>query len=250
MQATAELLRSVSKESFERSRQLFEQAVRIDPASPRGLSGVVLANANLVVWEWADDRARAIARAEQALAQLDPIAPDLLITKIAHAGMAHIRRDWPGVLAIGDRLVAHYPNEPVSHHHRCSALLRLARFEDSIAACERALRISPRDSRVATWQGLIGFGEFQLGRYAAAERQLRQSVLANPRVPFYGIVLAAAIAEQGRLDEARQVMQETTTRHPAFRQSNITGFWTAPDPRFLAGRDRLVARAGELGLPP
>ena len=54
---------------------------------------------------------------------------------------------------------------------------------DSIEACRRAMRISPRDSRLSVWQGLIGFNHFQLGRYAAAEQALRESVAANPRVP-------------------------------------------------------------------
>ena len=40
---------------------------------------------------------------------------------------------------------------------------------------QRALRISPRDSRVTAWQGLMGFNQFQLGRYAQAEQALRAS---------------------------------------------------------------------------
>jgi len=250
MQGIAELLRSVSREGWERSLQLFEEAVRIDPRSRRGLGGVSLASANLVLWDWTDDRASAIARAEQALAQLDLIAPDLLITRLAHASIAHLHRDYAGLLLIGDQLVAHYPNEPTAHHHRCSALLRLGRFDESIAACARATRISPRDSRVSVWQGLSGFNLFQLGRHAEAEQVLRQSVQANPRVPFYAVVLAVAVAEQGRRDEAAKLLAETRGRHPKFSQAWITNYWVAPDARFIAGRDRIVALAGELGLPP
>lgn len=250
MQGIAELLRGVSRHNFERSRDLCEQAVALDPASRRGLGGVALANTNLVLWQWADDPQAATARAAQALAQLDMVAPEALITKLAHASMAQVRRDWSGVLAIGDRLAALHPNEPTSHHHRCSALLRLGRFQDSIDACARAQRISPRDSRVPTWQGLIGFNEYQLGRHAAAEQVLRESVLANPRVPFYSVVLAVAIDAQGRRDEALQVMRDVTARHPSFRVATLLAHWTEADPRFTAGRDRLVRSAAELGLAP
>jgi len=250
MQGMAELLRGVSRENWERARDLFERAVAIDPGSRRGLAGVALSNTNLVIWQWTDDRARAVARAEQALTQLDLIAPDLLMTRLAHASMAHVRGDWHAAAAIGDQLVRHHPNEPTAHHHRCSSLLRLGRFEDSIAACQRAMRISPRDSRMSVWQGLTGFNQFQLGRHAEAERSLRDSTTSNPRVPFYFVVMAVAIAEQGRRDEAVAVMQDATARHPDYRRSSITDFWVAPDPRFVAGRDRLIARAAELGLPP
>lgn len=250
MQGIAELLRNVSRESWERALQLFEEAVRIDPRSRRGLGGVALASANLVMWDWTDDRAAAIARAEQALAQLELVAPDLLITRLARASVAHLHRDYPGLLVIGDELAAQFPNEPTSYHHRCSALLRLGRFEESLAACARATRISPRDSRVPVWQGMSGFNLFQLGRHAEAEQALRQSVLGNPRVPFYGVVLAAAVAEQGRRDEAAKLLAETLARHPKFNQAWITNYWVAPDARFVAGRERIVAIAGELGLPP
>jgi TolB-like protein/DNA-binding winged helix-turn-helix (wHTH) protein/Flp pilus assembly protein TadD len=250
LQGIAELLRSVSKPHFERARELFEQAVALDPNSRRGLGGVALANANLVMWEWADDPRAATARAQQALARLDVVAPEALITKLSHASMAMIRRDWSGHLAIGDRLAALYPNEPTSHHHRCSALLRLARFQDSIDACRRAMRISPRDSRVPTWQGLIGFNEFQLGRHAAAESVLRDSVTANPRVPFYSVVLAAAIAEQGRRDEAAAVVRDVAARHPTYRAGTLVNYWVATEARFIAGRDRIARIAAELGLPP
>jgi len=250
MQGTAELLRSVSREGWERSLRLFEEAVRLDPGSRRGLAGVTLANANLVLWDWTDDRAAAIARAEQALAQLGLIAPDMLITRLAHASVAHLHRDYPGLLVIGDQLAAQFPNEPTSHHHRCSALLRLGRFDESIAACARAMRISPRDSRVSVWQGLSGFNQLQLGRHADAEQSLRQSVLANSRVPFYGVVLAVAVAEQGRSAEAAGLLAETLARHPKFNQAFIRDYWVAPDPRFIAGRDRLIAVAAGLGLAP
>lgn len=250
MEGMAELLRTVSRDGWERAARLFDTALAIDPDCVRCLAGASLTHSNLVLWDWAADRAASIARAEQALARLDRLAPDLLLAKLAHASLANVHRDWTGLLAAGDALVAHFPNEPAAHHHRCSALLRLGRFDDSIAACERAQGISPRDSRVATWQGLIGFNHFQLGRHAAAEHSLRASVLANPRVPFYAVVLAAALVEQGRHDEASRVLAEATARHPTFRQSWITGYWVATDPRFLAGRDRIVALAGDLGLPP
>jgi TolB-like protein/tetratricopeptide (TPR) repeat protein len=249
MQGMAELLRGVTRENWERSRRLFEQAVALDPASRRGLAGVTLSNVNLVLWLWSDDPARDVARAGQALAQLDLIAPDLLMTRLAHASMAYTRHDWEGLAAISEQLVRHHPNEPTAYHHRCGGLLRLARFEEAIVACHRAIRISPRDSRVPTWQGLMGFNQFQLGRYAEAEQTLRASTTGNPRVPFYFVLLAAALAEQERRDEAARVMQEAMTRHPDFRRSTISGYWVGTDPRFLAGRDRIIARASELGLP-
>lgn len=250
LKGMAELLRSVSREHWESARLIFERGLALDADCLRCLAGVSLANTNLALWEWADDRAAAINRAEATLARLDQLAPDMMLAQLAHASLTNLRHDWAGLLAVGDRMAQAYPYEPSVHNHRCSALLRLGRFDESIAACATALRISPRDTRVPTWQGLSGFNEFQRGNFAAAEQASRASVSANPRVPFYGVVLAAAIAAQGRRDEAAKVLGETMARHPTFSRSRITDYWVATDTRFLAGRDRIVALAGELGLPP
>jgi hypothetical protein len=61
-------------------------------------------------------------------------------------------------------------------------------------------------------------------------------------------VLAAALAEQGRRDEAVAVIDDVKQRHPAYRAGSLVDYWVASDPRFISGRDRIARRATELGL--
>jgi hypothetical protein len=68
-------------------------------------------------------------------------------------------------------------------------------------------------------------------------------------VPFYAVLLAAALTEEGRREEAEQVIADLRTRHPTFESSAIPRIWPATEPSFVAGRDRIAARARELGLP-
>ncbi len=250
LQGMGEMLRSVARENWEAASRTFEAGIALDPDCVRCLGGLSLAQGALVHWEWAADRASAIAKSRAALARLKQLAPQRQLTQMAAWNLTLIDHDWASAMAISDRLAEHYPNEPASHHYRCSSLLRLGRFDDSIAACERALSISPRDSRVSVWQGLIGFNQFLLGRYAQAEQATRASVLANPRVPFYSAVLAASLAELGRRDEAAAVLREAAQRHPDYRAARITNYWVGTEPRFVAGRERMVARVVELGLAP
>lgn len=249
MQGFGVLLKSLGPENFERARQLFEQALVIDPQSIRGLAGASLTNSMGVIFNWASDRPEAARRAEETLARLEAIDPNAHLALLARASLTNMHSDWPGLYAVSTTLLAHFPNDPTSHHHRCSSLLRLGGFADAIPACERALKISPRDSRAPIWNGLIGMNEYMLGHYEAAAARARVMVTGNQRVPFYFLLLAAALAESGQRDEAQRIVTEFRQRHPDFDSYTIAKNWPATDPRFIAGRERIAARARELGLP-
>jgi tetratricopeptide (TPR) repeat protein len=153
------------------------------------------------------------------------------------------------LLAQSDTLIERFPNDPTSHHHRCASLLRLGRFEESIPACERAIRISPRDSRAPIWNGLIGMDEFMRARYEAAAERTLIAVNGNPRVDFYKLLLVASLAQLGRRDEALQRLAEFRIQHPNFDSAQIAARWPGTQPDFVAGRERIAATVRALGLP-
>lgn len=249
MQGFGVYLRGVGPDHFVQALDLFEQALAKDPDSRRALAGVSMSHGMSLLFGWAPDRAAAAARAEQALARLESLDPRGHLTLLSRATLTNYRNDWTGLLALGDTLVREFPNEPSSHHNRCSALLRLARFDESILACERALRISPRDSRAPTWNGLIGMSEYMRGRPAAAAERARAMVLGNPRVPFYSLLLAAALMDSGREAEARQTIDLMRERHPNFTTASAVQLWPSGDAAFIAGRDRILVQARALGVP-
>ena len=174
----------------------------------RGLAGLSMSYTMSAIFRWAPDAAVAQREAEAALARLEAVDPDRHLTLLARAGLLNLRGEWPALLAMANTLVERFPNEPTSHHHLCASLLRLARFEESIQACERALHMSPRDSRAPIWNGLIGMDEFMRGRYDSAAERARVAVHGNPRIDFYKLLLVASLAQQGRREEALQRLAE------------------------------------------
>lgn len=249
MHGFAIFLRDVGPEGFAKARELFEQALARDPQSVRALGGVSLSNTMSVIFAFAPDPPAALRRAEQTLAQLEQVAPNHQLTWYARAALVYPRADWPTLLAVSEQTVARFPNDPTSHHHRCSALLRLARPDESIAACQQALRISPLDSRAPIWHGLIGFNHFIAGRYAPAAEHAQRMVSANRRLPFYSLLLAGALARDGRVAEARRWLTEFRQRPDALDSTGVVKMWPGEEPGFVTGRNTLVATLRELGLP-
>ena len=251
MRGWSVFLKSVGPESFEQSRQLFEQALARDPRSLRALAGVSLTNSMSVSFSYTTDREGAMRRSQEALARLEAIDPLAHLTLVSRASVRLSDSDWAGQFAVGEELVRHFPNDPTSYHHRCSSMLRLGRFDEAILACDRAIRISPQESRTPIWHGLAGMNEFMRGNYAAAVERARVPATANTKLTFYPLLLAAALAHDGRRDEARQVVEEFKRRNPGFDGTRAANLWSVAnaDPKFVAGRDRIVATVRELGLP-
>lgn len=244
-------LKSLGPDNLEQALVLFEQALAKDERSLRALAGVSLVNSMNISFGWSKDPAASERRSAEALDRMATIDNHAHLTLISRASLQLSRSDWKAQYATGEELIRGWPNDPTSHHHRCSSLLRLGGFDDAIPSCDRAIKISPRDSRTPTWHGLAGMNEFMRGRYAAAAERARLTVAGNPRLPFYSLLLAAALAEDGRRDEARQAIEDLKARHPGFGTARLIGTWSVANthPQFAAGLERIGASARDLGLP-
>jgi TolB-like protein/DNA-binding winged helix-turn-helix (wHTH) protein/Flp pilus assembly protein TadD len=244
-------LKNVGAETFEQSRQLFEQALARDPRSLRALAGVSLTNSMNVSFNNTSDKEASMRRSQQALARLEAIDPAAHLTLIARASYLLSSADWTGQFAVSEELVRGFPNDPTSYHHRCSSLLRLGRFDEAIPACDRAIRISPHESRTPVWHALAGMNEFMRGNYAAAVKRARVAATANTKVPFFAVLLAAALAQDGHPADARQIVDEFRQRNPVFDSASIGAIWqtTNAHQSFIDGRNRLIQTVRDLGLP-
>lgn len=251
MRAFAIHLKSLGPDNLEQARLLFEQALAKDERSMRALAGVSLVNSMNISFGWSKDPAASERRSREALDLMATIDNHGHLTLLSRASLAIARSDWKAQYATADELLRGWPNDPTSHHHRCSSLLRLGGFDEAIPACDRAIKISPRDSRAPTWNGLAGMNEFMRGRYAAAAARAHLTVAGSPKLPFYSLLLAAALAEDGRRDEAQQAIEDLKARHPEFGTTRLIGLWSQANthPKFVAGLERIGASARELGLP-
>lgn len=88
---------------------------------------------------------------------------------------------------------------------------------------ERAIRLSPRDAMSCIPQGIIGFGNFLLGRHEKAVEAGRRAVQMNPGFSILHGWLAMPLAMLGRLDEAKAAGARLRALDPGF----TIGRWSA-----------------------
>ncbi len=96
-----------------------------------------------------------------------------------------------------------------------------------------------------------GLAKSHLGIWEQAVAWFRRAIEANRNFPQSHFVLAAALAQLGRLDGARSAVKAGLALNPAFTISRARASWTAEsdDPTYLAGLERILEGLRKAGVP-
>ena len=127
----------------------------------------------------------------------------------------------------------------------------IGRAEETEAHIVEALRLSPRDTFASSWMHMAGAAKNQLGSWEPAVAWFRRSIEANRNYPYPHFVLGAALAQLGRLDEARSAVKAGVALNPSFTLSRARALWTAfsDDPTYLAQIEPTLDGLRKAGLP-
>jgi tetratricopeptide (TPR) repeat protein len=90
----------------------------------------------------------------------------------------------------------------------------VGRGEEAAGHIEDALRLSPRDTAVYLWRTFKGSVKVFLAKNEEAVGELRRAIEANRNFSAAYFYLAVALAELGRLDEARLEAREGLSIDP------------------------------------
>jgi tetratricopeptide (TPR) repeat protein len=122
------------------------------------------------------------------------------------------------------------------------------RYEENEAHIVEALRISPRDIHAGSWMVIAAFAKVRASRDQDAVVWCNRSIRLNPNDAGARFCPAAALANLGRLEEARDAVHRLKIS-PGF---TIARFRSAPigDNRvYLAGLEHLWEGMSKAGLP-
>ena len=127
----------------------------------------------------------------------------------------------------------------------------IGRAEETEAHVGEALRLSPRDTLANIWMTNAGLAKLHLGSWEQAAAWFRRAIEANRNFPQAYFSLAAALAQLGRLDEARSAAKAGLALDPAFAVSRARASSTAmsDDPTYLAQLEPILEGMRKAGVP-
>jgi adenylate cyclase len=196
MRGSALLNQSFTKANRLEARNLFEQAMTLDPTNADALAGAAYVDSSDYVLglseQSVDMYARAMQRANQALL-LDPDQATAHYTK----ARLLIFRAKPNDAASANEIISEAeaslradPSFAGAYWAMANGEMFLGGYEQGMSNLEQAMRISPRDSNIGVWHMDMGRDLLALRRYDAAVQEGLKSVDSG----FRSIVSYAALA--------------------------------------------------------
>jgi len=250
-QGRAWLNKGITTDHVARARAYFEQAMAVDPGNIEAMLG----SATVDLWSGGalltDDPAARFAAAEAICTKVLSVAPNHVGTRIVlSAVLMFTRRVIQGV-AECERVLALDRNSALAHSVIGFGKYLAGRGEETEAHIEEALRISPRDTFVPRWFVWVGLAKAQLGADAEAVVWLRRGLDANRNYSVPHFNLAASLALLGKLDEARTSVNAGLALDPHFtiRRYRDGTYANSDNPRYVAGRNRLIEGMRSAGVP-
>ena len=241
--------KGLTQENLSEARKLFERALALDPGNVDAIVGAGLASIVLVGMHLSDDRVARLAAAEALAVKAVSIAPEkasghmclgvvYIYTNRAAQGISEFER----ALAIDRNLAA-------AHAYIGIAQNFVGRGEEAAGHIEYGLRLSPRDAAVYLWRTFGGSVKVFLAKNEEAVGELRRAIEANRNFSAAHFYLAVALAELGRLDDARLEVREGLSIDPTFTISRYRADAPSDNPIFMSRRRQIYEIMRNIGIP-
>lgn len=242
LQARAALLARQPDENI-RARELYRQAIALDPAFARAYAGVALTYAEEFRLQWTANGGESLRKARrmaESARQIDPNIREVYWT-LAYVSVQEMQHgqaiaDLKRAIALDRAYDDAYAQLAAIHNH-------LGNPAKAIAAMRVAMRLSPNPGHLYYLQ--LGRAYFFLGDFEQALINLRESAARNPADIEVRIYLTAALAANGNRAEAEWEAEEIRVNRPGF----LTRQWLKTYPMAHDGqRRRLAELLSPLGL--
>ncbi|MFD2181863.1 winged helix-turn-helix domain-containing protein [Rhodoplanes azumiensis] len=249
-QATA-AINQTSRERFGMAQTMLEGALAAEPDNVD--LAVALAALQMrgiqMVWYTPDEAAAAEAQAGAALERALAAKPNAIAVLETQCRFLSATNRFVESLVSCARAASLDPWNGLALYLIGLGQLHLGRFEDALATFRQADQFdTPAVSRW-TWRLGAGWAQLMLGRGDDAVPWIEQSIAITPGTGRSHMLLAAALQQAGRTDEARAAMQEGLRLRPGTTAKTVAPPTRNASPLFVEGATRLITLMVAAGLP-
>jgi tetratricopeptide (TPR) repeat protein len=236
-------------EHMAKASGFFERALMLDPANVGALVGAGFVDFYRAANLFADDGPALLGAAEATLTKALSLSPRHAWAheRLGHV-LIHTNRATQGI-AECERALALDRNLAGAHAIIGVGKLFLGRAEETEAHVKEALRLSPRDTLAHMWLAIAGFAKFFVRRDDEAVTLFRRSIETNRNYPQAHFWLAAALAQLGRLNEARSAVASGLALDRTFTIRRYRTAVRSDDPAVRAQGRRLIEGMRKAGVP-
>jgi adenylate cyclase len=231
-------LSRVTREDTARARELFEEAIRLEPRMVEAPASIAFAHHLDIANGWTDSRERSLAEMTRAAQQAIAADPEHyaghLVLGIAFRNAGQLERARTAV-----ELAIRLNPSSAQAYSELGVLTMFERPEEAIPLLEKAMRLSPQDPMVSITLFRVGVSRALEGRHEEAVEWIQRSIDRGAfPISLQYAFLAASCSELGRPEEARAAVEQALRIQPDL---SIATFRRA----FPLGREGIMPRAAD-----
>lgn len=229
-------LDAYTEAGFRRAEVLLLHAVERDPDYADAWGALADCRGRLMVGGWIDDWDADAARNRQAALQAVRCDPENgLVLSIAAWCLASLSGILEQGVTFCERALYLQPNSPTILTNCGWVLIYNDESDRALTCLEKARRLNPLDPRGYITLNGIAAAHFFESKFGEAEQFTRRALEMSPGHPISLRYLTAALAQMGRLDEAKQVAQLLQSTHWDARRAHLnhTGYRSPKKRDFL-----------------
>jgi len=196
------------------ARRFFERAVALDPhyVDPRFF--IALTHFADVVFEWTDSRSESVAALERSARECVELDAESARCQLSLGFAYFVTGKQAESVAACDRAVRLDPSLGDAYGWLGMAQAITGRPEEAIANLEKARRLDPHAPATQSYLVYTAWAHFAAGRYDEAVAEALRAVEMEPRDALAHRTVAASYAQLGRLEEARSALGEELRLEP------------------------------------
>ena len=238
---------ALAPEDSAEALRLLGESLRLDPGYPLALALASWCCAQQVVYNWTDRPGEVRAEGLQlARAALEQDSNDPMVLTALGAAETVLVGDLESAVTHINKALVLDPNFAWGWTRSGWVNSYLGNSEVAISHFEKAIRLSPFDPFVFACYHGIGMSHFSERRYDEAVLWIGRGIRERPRLVWQYRTYAAALAQLGRIDEARAAVDLLLQHHPRL---SISGMLAAVPRRGTDVLGRLVDGLRKAGLP-